>query len=393
MNGGPTMANGDDTDRKKILVLGPRKAGKSSCIKTVFQNVPVKDVPFFGVTQRVEKISYDSMVKLQIWDTPPNFEIDQLDVPLGSFSIIVFIIDIQQDDIYHELTARFVSIMLRAYIANPGMKFAVFIHKAESTSPEYRGDIYSEIQRSTTEELEDYPYHTLQPLDPNTNFSDPSVTQGIVNHLMGETRFELTSVHNVSLRDAWGKVLQGVMEMLPAVEELMLNFTASSGMDNSYLFDIRSGVVLATDNRHKNDAALEQVTEYLDRFMQFRDLYKSLKPAPSTSSSRRQAPTDDGDDDEDDGEGANGIDGDEDEQEETGTGEDWWDREDPSQQWLTQSTRLMPNTTISLWQFTPDLALISLLRTDTWQERRGGIEYNLTFLRQGVRQIMMEVGA
>lgn len=45
---------------------------------------------------------------------------------------------------------------------------------------------------------------------------------------MGETRFELTSVHNVSLRDAWGKVLQGVMEMLPAVEELMLNFTAVS---------------------------------------------------------------------------------------------------------------------------------------------------------------------
>ena len=43
---------------------------------------------------------------------------------------------------------------------------------------------------------------------------------------MGETRFELTSVHNVSLRDAWSKVLQGVMEMLPAVEELMLNFTA-----------------------------------------------------------------------------------------------------------------------------------------------------------------------
>ena len=35
------------------------RAGKSSCIKTVFQNVPVKDVPFFGVTQRVEKISYE----------------------------------------------------------------------------------------------------------------------------------------------------------------------------------------------------------------------------------------------------------------------------------------------------------------------------------------------
>lgn len=48
----------------------------------------------------------------------------------------------------------------------------------------------------------------------------------------------------------------------------------NSGIDNSYLFDIRSGVVLATDNRHRNDATLEQVTEYLSRFLQFRDLYK-----------------------------------------------------------------------------------------------------------------------
>lgn len=45
-------------------------------------------------------------------------------------------------------------------------------------------------------------------------------------------------------------------------------------MDNSYLFDMRSGVVLATDNRHRNDATLEQVTEYLSRFLQFRELYK-----------------------------------------------------------------------------------------------------------------------
>ena len=38
-----------------------------------------------------------------------------------------------------------------------------------------------------------------------------------------------------------------------------------------------------------------------------------------------------------------------------------------------------------------DVALVVLLRTDTWQSRRGGIEYNLTFLRQGVRRIMLEV--
>lgn len=35
------------------------RAGKSSCIKTVFENVPVKDVAFFGVTQQIEKIDYE----------------------------------------------------------------------------------------------------------------------------------------------------------------------------------------------------------------------------------------------------------------------------------------------------------------------------------------------
>lgn len=47
-------------------------------------------------------------------------------------------------------------------------------------------------------------------------------------------------------------------------------------MDNSYLFDIKSGVVLATDNRHRNEATMEQVTEYLSRFLQFRDIYKCV---------------------------------------------------------------------------------------------------------------------
>ena len=45
-------------------------------------------------------------------------------------------------------------------------------------------------------------------------------------------------------------------------------------MDNSYLFDINSKVVVAADNRGRNDATLELVTEYLSKFLQFRQLYK-----------------------------------------------------------------------------------------------------------------------
>lgn len=37
------------------------RAGKSSCIKTVFQDIPVADVPYFDATQKVEKVIYEQV--------------------------------------------------------------------------------------------------------------------------------------------------------------------------------------------------------------------------------------------------------------------------------------------------------------------------------------------
>jgi len=145
------------------------------------------------------------------------------------------------------------------------MKFSVFIHKAESLSEDYRGgestarvrrstavtvalslfrptsdlagllsdtntENYAEIQRALTEELEDFHYPSLQEYAPNMDLSDPGVCNGIFSHMIGEVKFDMTSVHDVSLRDAWSKVIQGVMEMLPAVEALLLNFTEVSSV-------------------------------------------------------------------------------------------------------------------------------------------------------------------
>ncbi|ORX34143.1 Gtr1/RagA G protein conserved region-domain-containing protein [Kockovaella imperatae] len=371
----------DSIRRQKILVLGWRKAGKTSCIKTVFEHVPPSEVAYFDSTQKFEKIDYDTIIPLQIWDTPSNFELETLDVPLSSFSTIIYVMDIQADDSYHEAMLPFVRILLRAYLSNPAVKFAVFIHKAESLSEDYRGENYAEIQRALAEELEDFPYTSLQQYS-SLNFSDPSVTNIIINSIQSEVRFDMTSVHDVSLREAWSRVLQGIMEMLPSVESLLINFTGSSGMDNTYLFDMESRVVVASDNRGRNDATMQLVTEYLDKFLQFADLYKCLGKRKDDGEDLENGDMSNGRD--------NGVPDDDEEEDEPGS---WWDQEDPDAPWMTQSTKLMPNTTIALWQFTPHLVLVILVRTDTWQTRRGMIEYNLTFLRQGVRRILMEVEA
>lgn len=40
-------------------------------------------------------LTESTIVPLQIWDTPSNFELDQLDEPLSSFSTIVYVMDMQ----------------------------------------------------------------------------------------------------------------------------------------------------------------------------------------------------------------------------------------------------------------------------------------------------------
>lgn len=92
---------------------------------------------------------------------------------------------------------------------------------------------YSEIQRAMTEEFEDFHYPSLQEHAAHLDLSDPGVCNSIFNHMIAEIKFDMTSVHDVSLRDAWSKVIQGVMEMLPAVEALLLSFTEVGIWDRS----------------------------------------------------------------------------------------------------------------------------------------------------------------
>lgn len=182
---------------------------------------------------------------LQIWDTPSNFEIDQLEVPLSTFSTIVYVLDMQvsisleiyclalsltmpqQDDSYHDSIRKFVHIMVRAYLSNPEIRFHMFIHKAEMLSEDYRGENYAEIQRTTAEEIEDFRYGDLQAYAPNNlDLDDPSTIGMIINQLIPEVVYSMTSAHDVSLRAAWSKVIQGSMEMLSAVEALLLDFSS-----------------------------------------------------------------------------------------------------------------------------------------------------------------------
>jgi len=55
---------------------------------------------------------------------------------------------------------------------------------------------------------------------------------------------------------------------------------------------------------------------------------------------------------------------------------------------ISSAVQINPDTTLALWQVTQDLAVLALLQTTVFQSRRGLMEYNLVFLRDGIREIL-----
>lgn len=88
---------------------------------------------------------------------------------------------------------------------------------------------FVEVQSGLQEELEDFHYPSLQQYAGALDLSDPNTCNSIFSHLSTEVKPEMTSVHDTLLRDAWSRVVQKNMEMLPSVEALLLNFTEVRG--------------------------------------------------------------------------------------------------------------------------------------------------------------------
>jgi Ras-related GTP-binding protein C/D len=134
-------------------------------------------------------------------------------------------------------------------------------------------------------------------------------------------------------------------------------------MDKTFLFDIHSRIYVATDGSPIEQSTFDLCSDYLEKLLQFRALYKyatarnssadcrNIKPSRPTKSrtttnSSLSVPI--GDLTISNGKPAGAV---EETEDDDGIGPE--DEEDPDAPWVTQSTRLLPNTTIAYWEFTP----------------------------------------
>ncbi|KAH9944865.1 Gtr1/RagA G protein conserved region-domain-containing protein [Amylocystis lapponica] len=376
----PPAVNGSNGDivRTKILLLGLRRSGKTSIQQVLFSDLPPKQTFYLERTTRVTKHTFDTVIPLEIWDCPGDMTLETLDVPLLQFATLIFVIDIQ--DLYQQPIAKLVDFIITAYQEHPNMNLEVFVHKADVLSEEYKIENFRFIQQRVLDEL---------------LYISVEYEQIPIN-------FQLTSIYDHSLHDAFSRTLHKSIDSLPYLEDLLNVFCANSQSSKAFLFDVRSRLYVATDASPVDPPTHNLCNDYLQMLNSFGPLYRSVSasppryrppspsptpsPAPATpstpasrlsstlSSPSHRAPA----------------------LPHAPTQPPPLPAQSPPKQkplfYPSASTSLSPSatgsgTTLTYHLITRHLALLALLPTAVFEGRRGLVEYNVVFFREGVQEI------
>ncbi|PFH52945.1 hypothetical protein AMATHDRAFT_138852 [Amanita thiersii Skay4041] len=353
--------------RTKILLLGLRRSGKTSIHQVLFDNLSPKQTFYLESTMRIVKHIVDTVIPLEIWDTPGNVTVETLGTPFSQFSALVFVIDIR--DLYNQPISKLVDFIVAAYHANPSISFEVFVHKAEKLQEEDKIENFRQIHERVSDRLLDI---------------SPVYEQVQLN-------FHLTSVYDHSLHAAFSRVLHKLIEPLPYLEEMLNVFCTNSQSPKAFLFDVNSRLYVATDAAPVDSATHNLCCDYLRMLNSFGPLYRSAtctplrrhKPIPAISPSNTNSdlalstPSTSST-----SQIASPI--------QTHGHSVYSESSQKDLFYPSAATSLHPSTpgtTLTYHLVTPQLALLALLPSTVYENRRGLIEYNVVFFREGIQEI------
>ncbi|EGN98831.1 hypothetical protein SERLA73DRAFT_181504 [Serpula lacrymans var. lacrymans S7.3] len=359
----------DFARRTKILLMGTKRSGKTSIQQVLFNNLPPKQTFYIEPTKRITKHAFDTFIPLEIWDCPGDVTVDSLDTPLSEFTTILFVIDIRA--LYQEPISKLVEFMVAAHQVNPDINFEVFLHKAEKLMEDDKIEYYRLIHEGVMDRLAD---------------ESPEYEQVPLN-------FHLTSVYDHSLQDAFSHVLHKLVDSLSFLEDLLNIFCSNTSSPKAFLFDTTSRLYVATDASPVDQATHNLCCDYLYMLNAFGPLFKSnmtndssppdqspSTPPPTaiTSPSTSLA-------------SPNPI--------HPNIGPPTVSNlpktlpMTPGSKpvfYPSASTSLSPShpgTTLTYHLVTPHLALLALLPSEVYEMRRGLVEWNVVWFREGIREI------
>ncbi|KXS20524.1 hypothetical protein M427DRAFT_52125 [Gonapodya prolifera JEL478] len=246
--------------RPRLLLMGLRRAGKSSILRVVFHKMSPNETLFLESTSKVFRTDVFSFIDFEVWDFPgttdPRDETWDPESVFRRTGALVFIIDAQDD--YSEALSLLYSTVEAAYHVNPRISFEVFVHKADGLSDDMKVETQRDIQHRITEELIDAGLDTVH------------------------VSFYLTSIYDRSVFEALSKVMQKLVKELPTLENLLNILCSTSAVEKAFLFDVLSKIYIATDSSPYDLQTYELCSDMIDVVIDIGAIYSASRAPTST---------------------------------------------------------------------------------------------------------------
>mmetsp|Transcript_59848 Transcript_59848/g.134973 ORF Transcript_59848/g.134973 Transcript_59848/m.134973 type:complete len:333 (+) Transcript_59848:79-1077(+) len=231
-------------DMPKVLLCGPRRGGKTSILRVVFQKMSPHETLFLESTPKVEvqSIARNALVKFKVLDFPGPTVFDDTSDPMlfSKTGAVVFVID-AQEEAYTDALMSAKRIIELAHKINPKISFDILIHKVDGDqffSEDHKAEIHRDIHSKLTEELHDK--------------VDAQIT------------FHCTSIYDHTIFQAFSKVIQKLIPQLPVLTQCLDLLITNSRMERAYLFDVLSKVYIASDPQPVDLPSYELCSDMID---------------------------------------------------------------------------------------------------------------------------------
>lgn len=299
-----------------------------------------------------------------------QLDADQWSLSFEAVDAVIFVLDAQGT--FNDTIRKLATTMWKAYSANSGVQFEIFLHKVDGMSEDYRLDTLQNLRDRLTEDLFDM---------------SPELESSM------NVFYHLTSVFDNSIYEALSKVIQKLLPEQGTLERLLDMLCQQCAFDKAFLFDPWSKIYIATDSSPTDNQTYVLCSDYLDLVGDFGSLYEPPTSSTSTtatntpahsrasSSSRPGRPAI-----------ASLTKADADESAVVVVGDD--SNKHLLNKWPSSYTRLGASGTLALWSITPNLSLVALVRPDVLDQHHALVETNVSTFREAVSAIFaLEISA
>ncbi|GMI25063.1 hypothetical protein TeGR_g1156 [Tetraparma gracilis] len=262
----------------RVLIMGPRRAGKSSISSVVLHKMSPHETLFrldSTASPVTSTINNNALCPFAVVDFPGDWDLPSDNSPDDSLfgsglAALIFVLDAQDEPFDHSL-ARFASLVARAVAVNPGIHVEVFINKVDGElflSDEAKYDCRRDVMSQVQDELAD------------VSASAPPSADGGAPADLSELNigYYLTSIYDHSIFASFSKVVQKLIPTLPTIESLLNVLVASCRMEKAFLFDVVSKLYISTDSTPVDAASVELCSDMIDVVLDVSGIYGKKDP-------------------------------------------------------------------------------------------------------------------